>query len=121
MPSRSGFGCAPEGLAADPRVWSLRDYPLQMEWALTTGSVLLSTMGRDRPVGLAMVVDAVNYAFRLEKLAGEGTGNILVCNLTEALCRPLFCFRALGPFRVEGRAEAQPVFALEGVRVEGAQ
>jgi class 3 adenylate cyclase len=62
-----------------------------------------------------MVGDVVNYAFRLEKLAGEKTGSILVCDRTEALCRSMFRFRDLGPLRTEGRAQAQPVFALEGV------
>lgn len=100
-------------LAANERVWNL-DVPLQMEWALTTGSVLLSSLGHDRPVGLAMIGDAVNYAFRLEKLAGPETGRILVCNHTEALCRPAFRFRVLGEFSVEGRSGSQPVYALEG-------
>jgi class 3 adenylate cyclase len=101
-------------LAADPDVWSFPDVPLRMEWAVTTGPVLLSSMGRDRPVGLAMVGDVVNYAFRLEKLAGAKTGVILVCERTEALCRSAFRFRDLGPLQVEGRARAEPVFVLEG-------
>jgi class 3 adenylate cyclase len=101
-------------LAADPDVWSFPDVPLRMEWAVTTGSVLLSSMGRERPVGLAMVGDVVNYAFRLEKLAGAKTGVILVCERTEALCRSAFRFRDLGPLQVEGRARAEPVFVLEG-------
>jgi class 3 adenylate cyclase len=105
-------------LAGDPGVWSLRDSPLQMEWAVTTGSVVLSSMGRDRPVGLAMVGEPVNYAFRLEKLAGEDTGTILVCDRTEALCRSVFRFRELGPLPIEGHAEARHVFALEGVRTQ---
>ena len=108
-------------LARNPGVWSLRDSPLKMEWAVTTGSVLLSSMGRHRPVGLAMVGDPVNYAFRLEKLAGEDTGTILVCDRTEALCRSSFRFRALGLLEFEGRLEARSVFALEGACIEGAR
>ncbi len=108
-----------QALAGNPRVWSLSDYPLHMEWAVTTGSVVLSSMGRDRPVGLAMVGEPVNYAFRLEKLAGEETGTILACERTEALCRSVFRFRELGPQQIEGLAEARHVFALEGARAEG--
>jgi class 3 adenylate cyclase len=105
-----------QALAASPDAWTLSDCPLQMDWALTTGSVMLSSIGRDRPVALAMIGDAVNYAFRLEKLAGDDTGGILVCDRTEVLCRQEFRFRGLGARQVKGRARAQPVFALEGAR-----
>jgi adenylate cyclase len=101
-------------IANDPSIWAIREFPLEMDWALTTGTVLISTMGGDRPTGLAMVGDAVNYAFRLEKLADETTGKILTDDSTERLARAVFRFRSLGERLVKGRSEAEPVFVLEG-------
>ena len=102
-------------LAEDADAWSFRgQFPLNMEWAITTGIVAISPVGRERP-GLNMVGDVVNYAFRLEKLAGEQFGTILVSQSTEARIRDTFDLRSIGEHSVEGRPE-EPVFALDGVR-----
>ena len=102
-------------LAEDPDAWIFQgQFPLEMEWAITTGIVAISPIGRERP-GLNMVGDVVNYAFRLEKLAGEQFGTILVCQSTEARVRNLFNLRNIGDHSVEGRSE-ETVFALDGVR-----
>ena len=101
-------------LAEDTDVWAIPEFPLKIEWALTTGHVVISTMGGDRPTGLAMVGDAVNYAFRLEKLATEQTGSILACQTTEARAKSHFAFQSLGEHQVKGRAKAEPIFSLLG-------
>ena len=102
-------------LAEDADVWRFRgEFPLNMEWAITTGIVAISPVGRERP-GLNMVGDVVNYAFRLEKLAGEQFGTILVSQSTEARVRDAFDLRSIGEHSVEGRSE-ESIFALDGVR-----
>ena len=100
-------------LAEDPDAWIFQgQFPLEMEWAITTGIVAISPIGRERP-GLNMVGDVVNYAFRLEKLAGEQFGTILICQSTEARVRNVFNLRNIGDHSVEGRSE-ETVFALDG-------
>ena len=99
-------------LAKDSSIWSL-DTPLEMDWALTTGNVLISVIGGDRPVGLAMVGDAVNYAFRLEKLAGEDNGKVLICKTTRETVDDHFRLRDIGAHRVKGREKEESVFSLE--------
>ncbi len=102
-------------LAEDADAWIFRDqFPLNMEWAITTGIVDISPVGRERP-GLNMVGDVVNYAFRLEKLAGEQFGTILLSQSTEERVRDAFDLRSIGEHSVEGRSE-ETVFALDGVR-----
>ena len=102
-------------LARDTSVWSIPDFPLRMDWALTSGPVLLSTLGGDRPVGLALVGDAVNYAFRLEKLA-TGDNPILLDKETNGLLSDRFVRRPLGDCQVKGRTNAEPVFSLVSIR-----
>ncbi len=85
-----------------------------MEWAITTGVVDISPFGRQRP-GLNMVGDVMNYAFRLEKLAGEQFGTILLSQSTEARVRGAFDLRNIGKRSVQGRPE-ETVFALDGVK-----
>ena len=104
-------------LAEDAGAWILRDkFPLNMEWAITTGIVLITPVGRRTP-GLNMIGDIVNYAFRLEKLAGEQLGTILVSQSTEARVRGrgAFDLRSIGERSVQGRPE-ETVFALDGVK-----
>ena len=102
-------------LAEDADTWIFRDrFPLNIEWAITTGVVAISPAGRERP-GLDMVGDVVNYAFRLEKLAGEQFGTILVSQSTEARVRDTFNLHSIGEHTVQGRSE-ETVFALDGVR-----
>ncbi|MBN1944983.1 MAG: adenylate/guanylate cyclase domain-containing protein [Bradymonadales bacterium] len=105
-------------IATQPNIWTIADFPLEMEFALTTGNVLITTIGGDRPIGLAMVGDTVNYAFRLEKLANEDTGKILVCQRTVERAKDQFTFRDIGKHQVKGREEAETVYVLEGTRVE---
>ena len=101
-------------LAADPDIWSVPGFTLQMDWALTTGDVLISTMGGDRPTGLAMVGDVVNYAYRLEKLVNDTNGPIIACEKTYQRAKSFFKFRPLGETKVKGRKTAEPIYALVG-------
>jgi class 3 adenylate cyclase len=102
-------------LADDPEIWTLGErFPLGMDWALTSGKVLITAIGGKSVTGLAMVGDAVNYAFRLEKLANEETGPIIVCQHTHEAAEDTFDFEPLGEHKVAGRKEAEPVYALLG-------
>jgi len=101
-------------MASDSSVWGVQEFPLHMEWALTSGPVLFSNMGGERPTGLAMIGDVVNYAFGLEKLANEDTGLVLACDRTHTIAGTDFRFREIGNIRVKGRENAQMVYALEG-------
>ena len=102
-------------LAEDADAWMFRgQFPLRIEWAIATGIVHISPVGRDH-AGFTMVGDVVNYAFRLEKLAGEEFGTILLSQSTEARVRDAFNLRGIGEHSVEGRP-AEAVFALDGVR-----
>ncbi|HET8700276.1 MAG TPA: adenylate/guanylate cyclase domain-containing protein, partial [Nitrococcus sp.] len=101
-------------LARDPAVWDIPGFPLRMDWALTTGSVLVSSLGGERPTGLALVGNAVNYAFRLEKLANDKNGAVLACATTYALTSSEFLFRTVHEVKLAGYADAQRIYALVG-------
>ncbi len=101
-------------LAADSRTWGFDEFPLEMDWAVTTGGVVISSFGKDRPIGLSMVGDVVNLAFRLEKLASGAPGRILTCSNTYQVARSSYAFHPLGEVEVKGRAGAEPVYVLDG-------
>lgn len=101
-------------IAENPDIWSVPGFDLRMDWALTTGDVLISTMGGDRPTGLAMVGDVVNYAYRLEKLVDDINGPIVACERTYQRAKSLFKFRPLGEKKVKGRKTSEPVYRLCG-------
>jgi class 3 adenylate cyclase len=99
-------------LAADPAVWSVGGFPLQMDFALTTGMVTISGYGNDGALGLSMVGEPVVLAFRIEKVADASTGPIIVCPSTRALADGDFAFKDLGYHEVKGFEEAQNLHAL---------
>lgn len=101
-------------MAADPAVWEVADFPLLLDWALATGSVLIHTFGGEHPQGLSLVGAPVVLAFRLEKLAGEETGPILTCGRTRKLAGPGFVFRDLGATAPKGFERADHVYVLQG-------
>ena len=103
-------------LARNPDMWSVEGFPLAMDWALTTGPVSISGYGGDNILGLSMVGEAVVLAFRLEKLAGDDTGSVVVCPATRMMARRAFRFRDLGRRTAKGFDEPQGVWALLGER-----
>lgn len=107
-------------LAADPSVWGVEAFPLQMDWALATGPVLIDSFGGHRPAGLSMIGEAPVLAFRLEKLASEDTARILVCPTTRAMAQAAFAFRDLGQKATKGFDRPTHVFALERAILAGA-
>jgi class 3 adenylate cyclase len=66
-------------LATDNAIWTLRGFPLRMDWALASGGVVIDSFGGDTPVGLSMVGEPVVLACRLEKFANDEIGRILAC------------------------------------------
>ncbi len=103
-------------LARDSRVWMLAEHPLRMEWALATGSVTVRRLGAARPLGLSLVGEPVVKAYRLEKIADEETGPIVVCAKTHELAAGTFRFRELGERELEGFPEPEKFYALTGSR-----
>jgi class 3 adenylate cyclase len=103
-------------LANDKRVWMLPGNPLRMDWALATGPVTVRRLGGAHPVGLSLVGEPVVKAHRLEKIADETTGPIVVCAKTRELADGEFRFRELGERRLEGFPQPEKVYALTGIR-----
>jgi class 3 adenylate cyclase len=102
-------------LAASRDVWPL-EFPLEMHWALSTGLVLIDSIGRRGPTGLSMMGEPVVRAFRIEKFATPETGRILVCGATRELAGEAFAFRDLGERTAKGFDRPDRIFALLGER-----
>jgi adenylate cyclase len=103
-------------LAGDPSVWAVEGFPLEMDWALTTGLVAISGYGEDNVLGLSMVGESVVLAFRLEKLADETTGPIVACPDTCRMASGSFDFKDLGSRMAQGFDTPQRLYALIGER-----
>ena len=99
-------------LARDPSVWSVEGFPLKMDWALTTGLVAISGYGGENIHGLSMVGESVVLAFRIEKIADDTTGSIIVCPDTRMMAADGFEFNDLGERMARGFETPQRVFAL---------
>jgi class 3 adenylate cyclase len=99
-------------LAADPSVWSLAGFPLQMDFALATGLVTISGYGNDGALSLSMVGESVVLAFRIEKYANKKTGPIIVCPITRKIADEAFKFKNLGKHRPKGFDEEQNLYSL---------
>jgi len=102
-------------LIGDRAVWQLDGFPLQMEWGIATGMVAIDSFGGSRPTGLTVIGEPIVLAARLEKLATEETGPILVCSTTKALAAARFTFRDLGQITAKGFDRPERVFALQGL------
>jgi len=103
-----------ENLARNPSVWAVEGFPLEMDWALTTGLVAISGYGGENILGLSMVGESVVLAFRLEKLADESTGPIITCPDTRLMASDVFEFQDLGSRTAKGFDAPQKIFALTG-------
>ncbi len=113
---RAALALEEEGrrLAANRSVWDVEGFPLGLDWALATGSVIIASMGGERPIGLSMVGEPVVRAFRLEKFADRETGPILVCRTTRERAGKEFRFRDLGERLAAGFDAPEPIYALLG-------
>jgi class 3 adenylate cyclase len=108
-------------IALDPSVWTLRQCPLAMDWALATGDVVIDSFGGDAPIGLSMVGEPVVLACRLEKFASDRTGRILTCRTTRQMVAKASRFLTeappgfidLGPMQAKGFDRPDQVFALQ--------
>lgn len=101
-------------IARRPSRWPFRDHPLQMDFALATGLVLIDSFGKGQPTGLSMMGEPVVRAFRIEKLANGVTGPIVTCAETRAAARGAYRFRDLGEQLAKGFDRPDRVFALLG-------
>lgn len=104
-------------LGENPTVWQVADFPLRMDWALATGSVVIDSVGStSQRAGLSMIGESVVLAFRLEKFVTPETGPIVVCEMTYNLAKASFAFRDLGEMRAKGFDCFDRVFALVALR-----
>lgn len=101
-------------IARRPSRWPFRDHPLEMDFALATGLVLIDSFGKGRPTGLSMMGEPVVRAFRIEKLASGQTGPIVACAETREAARGAYRFRDLGEQLAKGFDRPDRVFALLG-------
>jgi class 3 adenylate cyclase len=99
-------------LAANPSVWSVAGFPLQMDFALATGLVTISGYGSEGALSLSMVGESVVLAFRIEKFANKSTGPIIVCPITREIAGNEFKFKDLGKHQAKGFDEEHNLFAL---------
>ncbi len=103
-------------LAADPTVWSLGSFPLQMDFALASGLVTITGYGSDGAMGLSMVGETVVLAYRIEKFAGPDTGPIVACSVTRQMAAGEFDFDDLGCRQAKGFDSPVRLYALRGPR-----
>jgi class 3 adenylate cyclase len=85
-----------EALARDPETWPFTSHPLHMDWAVATGPVSIQVFGQERPEEMSMVGEPVVLAYRIEKLANQETGPLLVCATTREEAGVRFEFGDLG-------------------------
>ena len=107
-----------ESLAGDVEIWDVDGFKLELDWALATGPVAMHGHGGEHAVGLAMVGEPVVLAFRIEKLAGAGTGRIIVCPVTHEMAGDGFTFQHLGSKQVKGLDRDFHLYALTGETVQ---
>lgn len=105
-----------EEMARDSSVWTVEGFPLEMDWALTSGLVAISGYGGENILGLSMVGEPVVLAFRIEKFADKSTGPIIVCPDTQMMASRQFEFKDLGSRMAKGFDAPQRVYALIGAR-----
>jgi adenylate cyclase len=84
---------------------------LRFGLALHVGDVLYGNIGSGNRLDFTCIGPAVNFAARIEKLAGELGRGILASGEFAKHCRGEFT--ALGEFTLPGFSAAQPVFGLE--------
>jgi class 3 adenylate cyclase len=103
-------------LAEVPGFWQVDSFPLHVDWALATGTVVMSGHGETGAMGLSMIGEPVVLAFRIEKFANEKTGSIIACKSTREMASKDFKFHDLGDRDVKGFEEPRRLYALSRKR-----
>lgn len=89
---------------------------LQMRLGLSTGTVVVGTVGSDLHMEYLAVGDAVNLAARLQSAAQPG--QVLVAETTARLVRPLFDLNPLPELKLKGLPDLVRAFAVVGPKSE---
>src|SRR5205809_3744295 len=82
----------------------------RMRMGINTGLVVVGAIGKDLRMDYTAVGDATNLAARLLGLAQPG--QIVVSRRTQRLSAGFFVFEDLGEFRVKGKREPVPAYAV---------
>jgi adenylate cyclase len=106
-------------LARNPSIWQVGDFPLEMDFALATGPVVIDSFGGSQVKGLSMIGEPIVLAFRLEKFANDELGRILACRVTRQMAGSGFRFRDLGEMTAKGFDRPDRVYALDGEDARG--
>ncbi|MBI2502983.1 MAG: AAA family ATPase [Candidatus Latescibacteria bacterium] len=88
--------------------------PLTMHVGINSGEVIAGNVGSDLRMDYSVLGDTVNLAARLE--SASPSGQIWVSEKTQALTRHLFEFRALKPFKVQGKQQKVQAYQVLGMK-----
>jgi class 3 adenylate cyclase len=99
-------------LAEVPGFWQVDGFPMRVDWAMATGTVVMSGHGESNAMGLSMIGEPVVLAFRIEKFANDKTGSIIACGSTQEMASKVFKFHDLGDRDVKGFDEPRRLWAL---------
>lgn len=89
-------------------------YPIKVRLGISSGRVLLGTVGAGRRRELTMIGDAINTAARLEALNKEYHTDTILSEATYQLAGPRAVVRDLGRVQLKGRREPVRAYALLG-------
>jgi class 3 adenylate cyclase/tetratricopeptide (TPR) repeat protein len=89
--------------------------PVQMRLGVNTGLVVVGRIGDDLRMDYTAQGDTTNLAARLQQMAPAGA--TWVGEATYRIAREAFEWQAMGPQAVKGKADAVPVYALQGPRL----
>lgn len=98
---------------SDSGCWRHRDrFAWQCRISLNTGDALIGTVGKRGVQDFTVLGDAVNVAFRLDKVGSKLGRDFILTASTAALIQDAFKLKNLGSFAVKGKSQKIEVFTV---------